>query len=159
MGVFGAPLVTAVMLAAAIAQVRGAGAGLDASANGGFQVTLSGQLRTISFSAQRDASNNSRGQGELFNHVTGTKLHLDIDCLQVVGTVATISGMISRTNNPLIEEDTPFWLRVVDNGEGAKRPPDLTSSVIAFLGGPGPSCTTTYPTGMIPIEGGNIQVH
>src|SRR5438045_5562220 len=87
------------MLALGVAVPHAAGKGIVALATGGFQVTFGGQERTIQFTAQRDADNNSRGQGELFNHVTGTKLHLEINCLNVVGSVATISGAISRTDN------------------------------------------------------------
>jgi len=136
-----------------------AGNGTVALATAGFQVTFGGQTRTIEFTAQRDGANASRGQGHLFNHVTGTKLHLAIDCLQVVGNVATVSGTVSGSDSSVIEEGLPFWLRVVDNGEGGKAPADLTSSVLVFLTGAGTPCTASALEATLPIEGGNIQVH
>lgn len=147
----------AVLLTAASERLVAQGRGTVASASGGFQVTFDGQMRTIQFTAQKDSSNNARGEGHLFNHVTGTKLHLEIDCLQVVGSVATISGKISNTNTGLFPEDMPFWMQVIDRGEGSKAPPDLTSSVRVFIG-PGAACTDTAVPATLPIEGGNIQV-
>lgn len=154
----GLALLGAVAPASRMETAHAAGNGAVALATGGFQVTFGGQTRTIEFTAQRDSANNSRGQGHLFNHVTGTKIHLVIDCLQVVGNVATVSGTISHSDSPIFEEGLPFWLRVVDNGEGKKSPPDLTTSVFVFFG-PGTPCTASAGNATLPIEGGNIQVH
>ena len=51
------------------------GKGIVASATAGYQVTFDGAERTVEFAAERDSTNNSRGEGHLFNHATGTKLH------------------------------------------------------------------------------------
>src|SRR5262245_39468973 len=83
------------MLAATAGYTRAAG--IAAAATGGFQVTFGGQERSVEFTAQRDTANNSSGQGEFFNHVTGTKLHFTIDCLNVAGNVATMSGKVTRS--------------------------------------------------------------
>jgi hypothetical protein len=150
------------VLAAAFALSAGnagaAGNGLGALATAGYQVTFGGQLRTVEFAAQRDSSNTSRGQGHLFNHVTGTKIHFVIDCLNVVGNVATISGAISNTDTALFPDGTPIWLQVIDNGERRTSPPDLVSPLFAIVGPP-LACTTPISTATIPIEGGNVQVH
>ena len=154
------------VVAAAVVAVAGArsavvqaqGNGPVASVTAGYQMTVNGQLRSIEFTAQRDAANNSRGQGHLFNHVTGTKLHFVIDCLHVVGSVATISGSITHTDTDAFPEGTTLWVQVVDNGEGKKSPPDLVSPLFAIFGS-GVSCTSPVAAASIPIEGGNIQVH
>ncbi len=133
------------------------GAGIAAAATAGYQVTFGGQERTVEFTAQRDTANNSTGQGHLFNHVTGTKLHFTIDCLTVVGNVATISGAITHTDTDAFPDGSAIWLRVADNGEGKKSPRDLVSPLVAFIGGSVP-CTATVQDATIPIEGGNVQV-
>lgn len=137
--------------------VQAQGKGPVASVTAGYQMTVNGQQRTIEFTAQRDAANNSRGQGHLFNHVTGTKLHFVVDCLQVVGNVATISGTITHTDTDAFPEGTSLWVQVVDNGEGKKSPPDIVSPMFAVFGPV--SCTATLQAASIPVEGGNIQVH
>src|SRR6266542_2666312 len=148
-------LAFAAVLFGATHRVAAQGRGAAATASGGFQVTFDGHMRTIEFTAQKDSSNNARGQGHLFNHVPGTKLHLEVDCLQVVGSVATISGKISNTNTGAYPEEMPFWMQVIDRGEGAKAPADLTSSVRGFIG-PGAACTDSVVPSTYPIEGGNI---
>jgi hypothetical protein len=140
------------------AVVHAQGKGPVASVTAGYQMTVGGQLRSIEFTAQRDAANNSRGEGQLFNHVTGTKLHFVIDCLQVVGTAATVTGTITHTDSDAFPEGTALWVQVVDNGEGKKSPPDLVSPLFAVFG-PAPSCTQQLAPANIAIEGGNIQVH
>jgi hypothetical protein len=144
------------MLVSAPARLIGAGPVVAVTA--GYQMTTLGELRTVEITAQRDAANNTRGQGHLFNHVSGTKLHFTIDCLSVVGNVATISGQITHSDNLVFPEATPIWLRVVDNGEGRKSPRDLVAPLVAFPGGAGVPCTSPVLDANIPIEGGNIQV-
>lgn len=134
------------------------GAGIAASATAGYQVTFGGEERTIEFTAQRDTANNSRGEGHLFNHVSGTKIHFTIDCLSVVGSQATISGAVSDSDNAAVPVGTPIWLSAVDNGEGSKSPRDLVSPLFAIFG-PEVPCTTSLAPANLPIQGGNIQVH
>ena len=154
----------AVAVVAAVLGIMGAsaarthGAGIAASATAGYQVTFNGEERTVEFTAQRDTANNSRGEGHLFNHVSGTKLHFTIDCLNVVGSQATISGAISQSDTASFPAGTPIWLTVVDNGEGKKSPPDLVSPLFAIFGS-GVPCTTNIAAANIAIEGGNVQVH
>ncbi len=148
----------AVLIASPAGVARAHGAAPVASATAGYQMTYDGQERTVEFTAQRDSANNSRGQGHLFNHVTGTKLHFTIDCLNVSGNVATISGVITHSDVALYPEGAPIWLRVVDNGEGRKSPPDLVSPLFAIYGAP-VACTTSLFAAATPIEGGNVQVH
>ena len=132
--------------------------GLAASANGGYQVDYGGQLRTVEFTATRDARNVSRGQGHLFNHESGAKLHFVINCLQVAGNEATISGTISDYNASVFLEGMPFWLRVVDLGEGARGEPDRATPLTVFFAGQAPTCAEDGPGSLFSIAGGNIQV-
>src|SRR5712692_10371921 len=149
--------VSAILIAAIslnVGMTNAQGTGITALATGSGQITRGGELRTFSFTAQRDSSNNSSGQAELFNRASGVRIHMQLDCLNVAGKVteanAAGSGFIGN----------PAWFRVVDNGEGAGAPPDLISLVAVFFGSPGVPCTDgTVTPANIPIEDGNIQVH
>jgi uncharacterized protein (UPF0261 family) len=85
-----AMLVAGSVVGAAPAKADGA-----ALAQGGFQfIGRNGALRTVEFTATRDASNNQRGNGHLFNHVSGANIRFVINCVHVSGNVATMTGRI-----------------------------------------------------------------
>ncbi len=143
------------------ASAQAADSGIVASATGAGHITVGGELRTFSFTAEKDSSNNSRGQAELFNRSTGIRVHLGINCLNVVGNVATMSGTVtdSTASGEPVGTGNPIWFQVVDNGEGQNAPPDLISLVFFFFGPPGVPCSSPLVPASIPVEGGNIQVH
>jgi hypothetical protein len=136
--------------------------GIVSSAQGSHQyhrLTTDDYLRTLEFTAVRDSQNNQRGQGQFHNHGTGTTMHFVIDCLNVTGNVATMSGRITRSNiESLDSEKPPIWMRVVDNGEGRKSPVDEASGLIVFHSPAFPTCNTAFSPPLVAIEGGNIQV-
>ena len=154
--------VLVVALAPVVSTVQAQGAGIVASANGAGQITSGGEWRTFSFTAQMDSSHNSSGQAELFSRAANLRVHMDIDCLQVVGNTATMSGAVTLVSPNVsgIDVGDPIWFRVVDNGSGANSSPDLISRV-GFFSGPGIPCTEVTPglPANIPIEAGNVTVH
>jgi hypothetical protein len=147
-----------VALAPVVSTVQAQG-GIVASANGAGQITSGGEWRTFSFTARTDSSGNSSGQAELFSRAADLRVHMVLDCLQVVGNTATMSGTVTLDNMNGAYVGLPMWFRVVDNGSG-KDSPDLISRV-AFFSGPGIPCTEDTPglPANIPIEAGNITVH
>ena len=133
-----------------------------ASATGSGQFHVSGDLRTFTFNAVTDSSGNTTGQTQGFNRNAGVKWHGAINCLNVVGNVATMSGVVTDITPGL---GSPFVVgsnivfQVIDNGEGSNAPPDLISLTF-FLGiGPPQPCTGLGIFATIPIEHGNVQVH
>ena len=146
-------------LALGLSFALGAGAqGIVASAQGGYQwMAPDGRFRTIEFTAVRDSNNNQRGQGHFYNHVTGLRLHFVIDCLSVQGNMATISGKLSKSTNPELQ-DAPFLLRVVDNGEGKNATADQASPIAIFVDAQAWVCTDPVTGPLYPAVGGNIQV-
>jgi hypothetical protein len=158
LGMIVAALVLTVGTSVAIAQ----GNGIVASATGSGQLidpSNPSANRTFSFTARKDSSNNSSGQLELFNRGTGVRLHGEINCLNVVSGTATMSGTFTDANAAGAGfVGDPFWFQVVDNGEGAKAPPDLISLVFIFSPTGVPCSNTTFFPASIPITGGNIQV-
>jgi hypothetical protein len=146
-----AMLVAGSVVGAAPAKADGA-----AVAQGGFQVDYGTEvLRTIEFTAIRDAKNNQRGNGHLFNHATGLNVRFIIVCLYVNGNVATFTGYVVGQEN----SDFPyFFMQVKDNGEGSKSNPDQTSGYYGESLHEDCSYWGQFDFSDCDIEGGNIQV-
>jgi hypothetical protein len=126
--------------------------------------------RQFTFSAQRNADGTVTGHAVLHNPAfTGEngapyQLHVDISCLHVVGNIAIMGGMTTRTNDPSLFDAVFF--SVQDNGEGSDATlRDRISRVFFWddipstVGDP-QACLLTGPFDfpLEPIENGNIQV-
>jgi hypothetical protein len=135
-----------------------------ASATGSGQIHVSGDLRTFTFNAKTDSSGVTTGQTEGFNRNSGTKWHGTINCLSIVGNVATMSGTVtdvSPATPPYFVVGSPILFQVIDNGEGSNAIPDLISLTFFYGTPPAPACNAPglgiFAT--IPVEHGNVQVH
>ena len=134
-----------------------AGGNSGPSATGAGHFDQAGELRTFSFNAITKKDGTVNGHAELHNRLQDTRLHIDVNCLRVVGNVAIMSGVVTNSNDPtLVGDETLF--SVQDNGEGAKAPPDLISLVFLFPPGSGFSCDLFAVAPTNAIEGGNVQV-
>jgi hypothetical protein len=133
-----------------------------ASATGSGQFHVSGSLRTFTFNANTDSSGVTTGQTQGNNRSAGIKWHGTLNCLNVVGNVATMSGVVTDITpglgNPFVVGSNIVF-QVIDNGEGSNAPPDLISLTFFFGIGPPPGCTGFGVFATIPIEHGNVQVH
>lgn len=149
------PLVVLVALVA----ISPALAGGNPSATGGGTALEFGALSTFTFNAIEHKDGTVKGN--LVSHlrfVDGT-IHMDIDCLNITGNTATLSGTVTKVKG---KDPPPPWIfvgqngvfQVEDNGEGGNAPPDLFSDVLLR---DGVSCESDFPTPYIPISG-NIQV-
>jgi hypothetical protein len=134
-----------------------------ASATGSGQFQVSGNLRTFTFNANTDSSGVTTGQTQGNNRNAGVKWHGRLTCLNVVGNVATMSGVVTDITPGLGD---PFLVgnfiqfQVIDMGEGNNAPPDLISLTLFFpRGSTDPGCTVPQITATIPITQGNVQVH
>ena len=127
------------------------------SASGHGNLTTGGELRTFSFTAVTHKDGTVTGQAQLISRATDTRIHMEIDCLRVVGNIAIMSGTITNSNVPAFE-GRPAIFRVQDNGEGANDPADRISLVSIFPAGFAINCNSNFSTPLIPIDGGNIQV-
>jgi hypothetical protein len=134
-----------------------------ASATGSGQIQVSGDLRTFTFNANTDSSGVTTGQTQGNNRNSGVKWHGTLTCLNVVGNVATMSGVVTDITPGLGD---PFLVgnfiqfQVIDMGEGNNAPPDLISLTLFFpAGSSDPGCTVPQITATIPILHGNVQVH
>jgi hypothetical protein len=129
------------------------------SATGSDQLHLGLPLRTFSFTAHVGTDGTATGEAQIDNRASGARDHFEIDCLNVLGDIAVMSGTIRSSIDPtLVGTDVLFAVR--DTGEGPNAPPDEIS--LAFTGF-GIACTDfTDPTSLapflVPIEQGQVQV-
>jgi hypothetical protein len=142
--------------------VQAGGNGVSAIATGSGQIHVADELRTFTFNAQTDRLGVTSGQTQAVSRAAGRTWHGTIDCLNVEGNVATMSGVVTNIS----PETPPFFVvgsnivfQVIDNGEGANAPPDLISLTFFFGPGPSPGCTGFGVFATTPVELGNVQVH
>ena len=133
-----------------------------ASATGSGHFAVSGDLRTFTFNPNKDSGGRTTGQTQGKNRNANVQWHGTITCLNVVGNVATMSGVLTDVTPGLGD---PFLVgnfiqfQVTDTGEGSNAPPDLISLTLFFpTGTPDPGCTVPQITATIPILDGNVQV-
>lgn len=119
--------VAAIMVAAVLLTLgtKVAIAQVVASATGSGQIHVSGELRRFTFNAHTDSSGVTTGQTQAFSRSSGFKWHGTINCLNVVGNVATKSGVvtdISPETPPFFVVGSNIVFQVIDNGEGSNAP-------------------------------------
>ncbi len=139
---FPGPSVAAIILAVLLLTI-GTGvavAQVVASATGSGQIHVSGEYRTFTFSAQTDNNNVTTGVTQGFNRGLPFSWQGSINCLDVEGNIATMSGFVTYANPDPgpggITVGTPLVFQVIDNGEGHNDPADLISLTFFAPGGP-----------------------
>jgi hypothetical protein len=76
---------------------------------------------------------------------------IEIDCVRIVGNEATLSGIVTHSNDPSLEGlEALFQLR--DNGEGASGP-DFMSPVLFHEVGIGPNCLVPSEFDLVAVKG------
>jgi hypothetical protein len=156
------------LVAAAIAQPSGAADAASAhSATGAGHYEFTSEsgitaLRTFAFRASTSRAGAVTGQAQVNNRATGQTLHIQIDCLNVIGNIAILSGTAIRATGPDNSDGDSEILAVEDNGQGAASPPDR---VTRAFGNSGFVCTDITPTDIAfvtsllnDIDKGNIQI-
>ncbi len=151
-------LLPIVAATAAIALPATAAAGVTQHASGQGGITVVGELRTFSFNAETHSDGTTTGHAELINRFGGNDVHISVDCLRVIGNVASISGQVTKSNNPLFLEFSEVVFSVQDNGEGAASPPDLISFAFFDVPQPGYECQDQLFPPTFEVENGNVQL-
>lgn len=128
----------------------------SASGHGNY-TEADGELRTFSFHARTHADGVTRGSFVVNNRSNGHFLKGKIDCLNIIGNTATVSGTITSSS---VEDLVPIGTRarfgVADNGEGDEAPADRMSRFANFSTD---SCVESPITNhSLAVDGGNIQV-
>jgi hypothetical protein len=162
------PLLVALVfgtLALPLAAVAG-GPSIVASATGSghFQYpspTGGTALRTFSFEAHAYSDGTVSGNAQVKNRATDQTLNIHIDCLNIMGNLAVISGTAWSATGPGNTDGDGAIFAVIDNGEGTNAAPD--QATYAYTGS-GLVCTDAHspadldPSLFYDVEGGNIQV-
>jgi hypothetical protein len=155
-----ATLAATVVWSSVVLPVRGAGATIIASATGSGHTTVAGELRTFSFAAQINPDGVSTGTAQVDNRTINETFQLSVDCMKVVGSLAIVSGVITRHTDVNAVGLTGIFA-VRDSGEGSAAPPDLVTQVFFFRPGV-VSCADLGPLDaepfLVEIVAGNVQV-
>jgi hypothetical protein len=145
------------------AGARTAGASVIQSATGSgmlnIQTPTASGFRAFAFNAKTFSDGSTSGQMQVVNNFNGNIVHASLDCLNIVGNAATISGTVTSSNNPLLDTFSAVVFTVVDNGEGDDGPPDMISFTFFDVPSPAFTCTTYFPAADQTIIGGNVQVN
>jgi hypothetical protein len=110
-----------------------------------------------SFAAIRPPDGTVRGEAQRNARSLDAFAHIAIDCLQITGNVAHMSGTVVHTSDPTVFlPNESVHLAVPDNGDGAAAPPDKISGIHADQpfrcdGSAPPALTRT-------VVRGNVQV-
>ena len=139
----------------------------SATGSGQFQFTSDTgvtALRTFSFEARKLSDGRVRGEAQVKNRATGQTLNIHIDCLNVIGNIAVMSGIAWSATGPGNTDGDDQIFAVKDNGQGANAAPD---EVTYSFGGTGLVCSGLTPETvddalapfLFNVEAGNIQIH
>ena len=154
--------IATLLVAATVAQAPAASNTVVASATGsGHMVRPDGTFRSFSFTARNYADGTSEGELQLNSRSFDVVVHINIDCLRVVGNVAHMSGRITRVSNPDEGEVGELnRVEVRDNGEGSDAPPDQVSTLPVNPGDADETTCVDPPTNTTirTVQRGNVQV-
>ena len=147
-----------IAVAAALALAGGAAAAATlASASGSGHILFGSNNEFITFSAIRQADGTVTATATVHDVSAGVTAKIDVNCLNVVGNTATISGVVTSSNEPTLVGFEGIF-QVVDNGEGAGAPPDFMSLANFYAVGTGVDCTVPAEYDLVPLQSGNVQV-
>jgi hypothetical protein len=145
-------VVTAFAVAGGVAE-----AATDMSASGSGHILFGPNNEFITFNATRHTDGTVTGTATVHDVSAGVTAKIDVNCLNVVGNTATISGIVTSSNESTLVGFEGIF-QVVDNGEGANAPPDFMSLANFFAVGTGVDCLVPSEFDLAPLQSGNVQV-
>jgi hypothetical protein len=145
--------------------VAGTG-GRSATGSGQFEFTSTAgvtALRTFAFEARGSGDGPAVGQAQVDNRAVDQRFHIQIDCLNMIGDIAVMSGTVTSAAGEGVSVGDAAIFAAQDNGEGSNAAPDRATR--GFLNS-GLVCTDITPANvglytnlLTDIEGGNVQLH
>ena len=113
----------------------------------------------VSFAAVQRGDGTATGFAVVRDISAGVNAFIRVDCLNVIGNVATISGIVTRSSDPTrVPEGFEGIFQVVDNGERNDSAPDFMSQANFFAVGTGTDCHVPGEFDLVPVQHGNVQV-
>ena len=92
------------------------------SAQGSGHIQFATNEEFISFNATQRSDGSASGIANVHDISAGVTVQIAVDCLNVVGNTATISGIVTRSSNPSrVPTGFEGIFQVVDGGEGNGR--------------------------------------
>jgi len=126
------------------------------SAQGSGHIHFATNQEFISFSAVQHAGGTVTGTANVHDISAGVTARIDVNCLNVLGNTATISGIVTQSSDPTLVGFEGIF-QVVDGGEG-RGTVDLMSLANFFAVGTGTDCSVPGEFDLVPVEQGNVQV-
>jgi hypothetical protein len=125
-----------------------------AAAAGGPSVTGAGTI-TFGASVEHLSVNVSGTSGHAVFHdkAAGGNFNgqIDVNCVRIVGNEATLSGIVSHSNDPTLEGSEALF-QIRDNGSGGSMP-DFMSPILFHAVGTGPDCSVPSEFDLAPVKG------
>lgn len=153
---------------ARVAQADSGGGVIESMTGSGHFTGSNGEFVSFAHNAVKHADGTVTGNYVIHLRSLDTVIRGPITCLAVVGNHAWAGGIAEtvRSDNPNIAalEGQDMWFQVIDNGEGANDPPDITTSTGIAPVGSAPGQAQAYCDAMpqprfpLVVEKGNIQV-
>ena len=124
------------------------------SVKGGGTITFGASKEHVSVNVSGTSGSAQFHDNTVVGNVNG---HVEINCVRIVGNEATLSGIVTQSNDPTIEGfEALFQIR--DNGEGGRgEGPDFMSPVLLHEVGIGPNCLVPSEFDLVPVKG-NFKV-
>jgi hypothetical protein len=122
---------------------------------GGFVDFPAGNRFTLALTA-KNRDDDTRGQLQMQARTTIDTAHGVIDCLNVLGNTAWVSGTFTHSPDAPAFEGGSFLVGVQDSGVGPGVGPDARTSMLV---GPGPfDCNVPPPFAFTPWDSGKVLV-
>jgi hypothetical protein len=138
----------------------------SATGSGQFELTSDAgvsALRTFAFEANNTSNGSVTGQAQIDNRAVAQRLHIEIDCLNIIGNIAVMSGTLTHATGSGISVGDAAIFGVQDNGEGAGASPDRVTRAFENTG---LVCTDITPANVglythefNDVQAGNVRIH
>jgi hypothetical protein len=131
-----------------------AASGTGPSVTGGGTINFGASKEHVSVAVFGTSGSAQFHDNTVVGNVNG---HVEINCVRIVGNEATLSGIVTQSNDPTIEGfEALFQIR--DNSQGESREgPDFMSPVLLHEVGVGPDCLVPGELDLVPVKG-NFRV-
>jgi hypothetical protein len=126
------------------------------SAKGSGLIEFGPNREEIKVDAVLREDGSATGKADVDDISAGVRVRIEVDCLNVQGNVATVSGIVTRSSDET-RVPTGFQgiFQVVDGGDKAT---DFMSLTNFFEVGVGSDCNAPGEFDLAPVEKGNIRV-
>jgi hypothetical protein len=129
---------------------------VGASATGSGTILFGNTIEHISLSAQQVSGTEATGDATIIDASAGVRVHVDVDCLNVFGNYAIVSGIVTQSSDSTaVPVGSQAIFAVLDADGGRAR--DFASIANFYPVGTGVDCTVPSEFDLVPVNG-NFRV-